>query len=193
MTYDPANNASSNGPGGQRPDASTPRPAKSSKRLKRAGIVVAVLAFGAVGGAGIYHVFEKSHAQSILLLQPAPIAQIAGPGPVAVKGQVAEVFGNKFIIQDHSGRMLVDTGHHREGQNLVAKGEMITIQGDFDDGFIHASVMTRANGTTVALGSPRHHHHERGDDRPDPRADREPGRDSGLNTETPPANVPSQH
>ena len=30
-------------------------------------------------------------------------------------GQVAEVFGNKFIIQDDSGRTLVDTGPRGEG------------------------------------------------------------------------------
>jgi hypothetical protein len=32
---------------------------------------------------------------------------------IEIKGQVAEIFGNKFVLQDASGRALVETGHHR--------------------------------------------------------------------------------
>jgi len=101
------------------------------------------------------------------------------------------VYGNKFIIQDHSGRMLVEMGHHHEGENVVAKGEIVTIQGDFDDDFIRASVMTRADGSTVAFGSPRRHRHEHGDDGHGPDADRDTGPDNGPGPQ--PAPPPSQH
>jgi hypothetical protein len=114
-------------------------------------------------------------------LQPAPIAQMTKHGPVAVKGQVTEVFGNKFIIQDDSGRTLVDTRPHGEGGKLVAKGETVTVQGEFENGFIRAKVMTRADGTSEAFGSPKHRHAERGpSDRPGPRADRGPDRGPHL-------------
>jgi hypothetical protein len=103
------------------------------------------------------------------------------------KGQVAEVFGNKFIVQDDSGRTLVDTGPRGEGGKLVAKGETVTVQGHFDNGFIQANVMTRADGTSEAFGPPKHPHHERGpDDRPGPHADRGPGSDRGPGGELPP-------
>ncbi len=134
---------------------------KGSRRRMTAGIVVA-LAVGVAGGAGAYRYVQKSHPQSVLLLQPAPIAQMADSRAVAVKGQVAEVFGNKFIIQDDSGRTLVDTGPRGEGGTLVAKGEAITVQGRFENGFIHANVMTRADGSSEAFGPPTHGPHDRG-------------------------------
>ena len=134
---------------------------KGSRRRMTAGIVVA-LAVGVAGGAGAYRYVQKSHPQSVLLLQPAPIAQMADSRAVAVKGQVAEVFGNKFIIQDDSGRTLVDTGPRGEGGSLVAKGEAITVQGRFENGFIHANVMTRADGSSEAFGPPMHGPHDRG-------------------------------
>jgi hypothetical protein len=55
---------------------------------------------------------------------------------------------------------------------LVEKGEIVTIQGRFDNGFIHAEVMTRADGTSEAFGPPHHPHPS---DRPGLRADRDPG------------------
>ena len=164
MTSETTNNASGTGPDATRPGLPPPtRRFKVSPRLMSAGIVIAVLAVGAAGGVGANRYIQKSRPQSVLLLQPAPIAQMKDPSSVAVKGQVAEVFGNKFIIQDDSGRMLVDTGPRGEGGKLVAKGETITVQGHFENGFIHANVMTRADGTSVAFGPPKH-------PRPGPRA-----------------------
>ncbi|HZK91775.1 MAG TPA: hypothetical protein VFC56_16665 [Stellaceae bacterium] len=164
---------------GTEPDA--PRPSRAppphrpaaARRLITAGVVIAVLVVGAAGGAGAYRYIENRRPHSVLLLQPAPIAQMATASPVAVKGQVAEIFGNKFIIRDDSGRALVETGPRGEGGNLVKPGETVTVQGRFDDGFIHAEIMTRADGTSEAFGPPHPH---RGD-RPGPRADRGPGRD----------------
>jgi hypothetical protein len=167
MTSDTTDNAS-----GARDDAPEPRlplgpqRSKASRRLVNAAIVIAVLAAGAAGGAGINRAIQRSHPQSVLLLEPAPIAKLTGSGPVAVKGQVAEIFGNKIIVADDSGRTLVDTGPRGEGGRLVAKGETITVQGNFENGFIHASVMTRADGTSEAFGPPKH-----------PRPDRGPGRE----------------
>jgi hypothetical protein len=187
MTSETANNASGAGPDAAQPGLPLAlRRFKVSPRLMSAGIVIAVLAVGAVGGAGANRYIQNSRPQSVLLLQPAPIAQMI-PGPVAVKGQVAEVFGNKVIIQDDSGRTLADTGPRGEGGKLVAKGETVTIQGRFEHGFIHANVMTRADGTSEAFGPPKHPHHEGGpDDRPRPRAERGPGFDHGPGREPPP-------
>jgi hypothetical protein len=123
----------------------------------------------------------------VLLLQPAPIAQMTGFRPIAVKGQVAEVFGNKFIIQDDSGRALVDTGPRGEGGELVAKGETITVQGHFENGFIHANVMTRPDGTGEAFEPPKHSRREVGPgDLSGPRANHGPGSDRDPGREPPP-------
>jgi hypothetical protein len=171
MTSETTNNAAGTGPDAMRPGPPpASRPFKVSPRLMSAGIVIALLAVGAAGGAGANRYIQKSRPQNVLLLQPAPIAQMI-PGPLAVKGKVAEVFGNKFIIQDDSGRALVETGPRGEGGKLVAKGETITVQGHLENGFIHANVMTRADGTSEALGPPKHHPEHGPGDRPGPRAD----------------------
>ena len=176
MTSETTSNASGAGPDPTRPGLPPPpRRFRVSPRLMNAGVLIAVLAVGAAGGAGANRYIQKSRPQSVLLLQPAPIAQITDRSPVAVKGQVAEIFGNKFIIQDDSGRTLVETGPRGEGGKLVAKGETITVQGQFENGFIHATVMTRADGTSEAFGPPKHSHPEHG-----------PGSDRGPGHEPPP-------
>ena len=113
-----------------------------SRRLKLAGVAIAVLAVGGIGGAAASRYVHRYQPQAVLLLQPAPIAQLKNDTPVAIKGQVAEVFGNKFIVQDDSGRALIDTGPRGDDGKLVKQGEAVTVQGRFDRGFIHAQVMT---------------------------------------------------
>jgi hypothetical protein len=71
---------------------------------------------------------------------------------VTIKGRVAEIFGNKFIVQDGSGRALVETGPEGEGGKLVTSNEMVTVQGRFDDGFLHGSYIVHEDGRTEALG-----------------------------------------
>ena len=170
MTAETTNNASGNGSDATRPGLPPPRHFKLPSRLMTAGIVVAVLAVGVAGGAGASRYIRKSQPQAVLLLQPAPIAQMKDPSPVAVKGQIAEVLRNKFIIQDDSGRALVDIGPRGASGKPVTKGEAITVQGDFKNGFIHAKVMTRADGITEALELPKHPRPPR----PGPRADNGP-------------------
>jgi uncharacterized protein YdeI (BOF family) len=188
MTSETTNNASASGPDATRPGLPPPpRRFRFSRHFVSAGIVFAVLALGAAGGAGANRYIQNSRPQSVLLLQPTPIAQMRNASPVAVKGQVAEVFGNKFIIQDDSGRALVDTGPRGEGGRLVEKGETITIQGRFENGFIRTNVMTRADGTSEAFGPPKQPHPKHGPgDRPGPRVDRDPGFERGPGREPPP-------
>ena len=83
-----------------------------------------------------------------------PIAITALPawGLVTVKGKVAEIFGNKFIVADDSGRALVETGPAGEGGGVVAKDEAVTVQGRTENGFIHATFVVRADGRVEALG-----------------------------------------
>jgi len=184
MTSDTTNNASDTGPA--LPPSQQRR--KVSARLMTTGAIIAVLALGAVGGAGANRYMQHHRPQAVLFLQPGPIAQLKDRTAIAVKGQVAEVFGNKFIVQDDSGRTLVDTGPRGEGGKSVAKGETVTVQGQFDDGFIHAQVMTRADGTSEAFGPPHHSHPEHGPgDRHGPRADRGPDADRGPGSEPPPS------
>ena len=73
---------------------------------------------------------------------------------MAVKGKVAEIFGNKFILTDDSGRALIETGRQGEGGRLVAASETITVQGRFEHGFVHAMAIQHEDGRTDLIGPP---------------------------------------
>jgi hypothetical protein len=97
---------------------------------------------------------ELQRQPSFVPLTPTPITTMRDWSPVAVKGQVAEIFGNKFVIQDQSGRALVETGPQGEGSALVANTETVTVQGRFEHGFIHAVAISHADGHNDVLGPP---------------------------------------
>lgn len=120
-----------------------------------AGIALAVLAIGAAAGAGGTRLAQRWQPQSVMLLQPTSVDQLQNDSPAAVKGDVAEIFGNKFILQDAGGRALVDLGPRGERSNNVAKGETVTVQGRFDHGVIQAQVVSHADGRSEAFGPPK--------------------------------------
>jgi uncharacterized protein YdeI (BOF family) len=120
-----------------------------------AAAVAVVLIAGAALGAGGTRLAQNWQPRSVMLLQPAPIDKMAERSPVAIKGDVAEIFGNKFVLQDGSGRTLVDTGPRGEDRAIVAKGETVTVQGRFDRGVVRADVLAHADGRK-AFGPPDH-------------------------------------
>jgi uncharacterized protein YdeI (BOF family) len=147
------------------------------RRALMAGIAIAVLVVGAAAGAGGTRLAQRWQPQGVMLLQPVPVIRMQDGSPVAVKGNVAEIFGNKFIVQDESGRALVDLGPRGELGDAVAKNETVSVQGRFDRGVIHAQIVSHADGRSEAFGPPG----PPGPPRPDrgpagPRADRGPDR-----------------
>jgi uncharacterized protein YdeI (BOF family) len=159
------------------PSEPQPRPNSLYAGRRSPALFAALLVAFAIGG-GVTATALQVRRPAMVMLTPAPITSMHDWSEVAVKGQVAEIFGNKFIIQDDSGRTLVDTGPRGEGGTPMVKGETVTVQGHFDNGFIHANVMTRADGTSQGFGPSKHPHPEHGPgDRPGPRADRGPGPD----------------
>jgi hypothetical protein len=120
---------------------------------RRAAAVAALLGAFAIG-AGATAVMMGSRRVTVLSMVPAPITAMRDWSPVAVRGEVAEVFGNKFVVTDDSGRALVDTGRAGEGATLVARSEAVTVQGRFEHGFIHAAVITHADGRSDVVGPP---------------------------------------
>ena len=124
-----------------------------------AGIAgIALLAVGAVAGAGASRIMGNHEAQP--LMPAVAITSISDGNVVAVKGTVAEIYGNKFVVQDASGRALIETGPRGDGGKLVAKDETVTVQGRFEDGFIHGSMIVHPDGKTDLIGpagGPPHH------------------------------------
>ena len=90
--------------------------------------------------------------QVVMLITPMQIARLQPADVVAVKGSVAEIYGNKFILEDDSGRMLVDLGPRGDDATVVTKGEQVSVQGRFDRGFVAAQVLSRADGRSEAFG-----------------------------------------
>jgi len=129
-------------------------PSHHRRRPYLTGLFAAgLIAVGLVAGAGAAMLAVPR--DNVMLMQPTTIASLTPYSTVAVKGKVAEVFGNKFVIDDGSGRALVETGRAGEGGKLVAAGETLTVQGHFDDGFIHGDLLVHADGRAESLRPPR--------------------------------------
>jgi uncharacterized protein YdeI (BOF family) len=118
---------------------------------------VALLAIGAAGGASAASLTRPAIEMAPTVATPA--AKLASAtGIVSIKGRVAEVYGDRFVIEDGSGRAMVDAG--RDNGLTLAKGAAITVQGRFDDGQLRASFITTADGEIVQVGPRGRHGHE---------------------------------
>jgi hypothetical protein len=145
----------SNAPLDQTPTAAPSGPSRPRRRNALIGAsLVAAIAIGALGGAGASRLAHRYMPQQVMLLQPASVGQMKPDTVVAAKGKVAEMFGNKFILDDGTGRVLVDTGPQGDRAPVADKDETVTVQGHFDRGQIHAQLLVRANGDTLAFGAP---------------------------------------
>ncbi|PYE25850.1 hypothetical protein C8J32_103166 [Rhizobium sp. PP-CC-3A-592] len=175
-------------------DRTVPPHRRRSSRLAFTGVAaVALLALGIAGGAGAMKLAKPS--VEMAPMAPVAISTLPDGDLVTIKGKVAEIFGNKFVLQDASGRALVETGPTGEDGKLVMVNEEISVQGRFDDGFLHASFLVHPDGKIEALGpagKPPHHGHgpRPGPDGPkgpkggpkggpDARSDADPGPDAG--------------
>ncbi|WP_375456661.1 DNA-binding protein [uncultured Methylobacterium sp.] len=144
---DAATQATASPQPGARETAVTPAWRRIPRRTWVVGALAAPLALGAVGLS-----LARGSDVPLTLVAPTAIAAIADSGSVAAKGEVAEIFGNKFVVQDGTGRALVETGRDGEGGRLVSKSETVTVQGRFENGFLHARLLTHADGNKVVLG-----------------------------------------
>lgn len=81
-----------------------------------------------------------------------PVSQVNN-GTVIVKGKVADVFGDRFVLEDSSGRVLVQTP---AGTNTlsVTTGETVTVVGLPRDRIFDAAQILRDNGEVVFAAPP---------------------------------------
>lgn len=120
---------------------------------KRSGLIVAatgLLVIGLAGGTGAMALTRPTIAMAPTV--PTAIAKLSSStGIVSVRGRVAEVYGDRFVVQDQSGRALVDAGPH--GADLRT-GSAILVQGRFDDGQLHARYLVDGSGSVQEVGPP---------------------------------------
>ena len=138
-----------------------PKPHRKARARTAAAIGITgfvVLGLGAAAGAGAMKLTRPS--VELAPMTPVAISSVKEWSLVTVKGKVAEVFGNKFIVQDDTGRALIETGPSGDNGKLVAVNEAVSVQGRFENGFLHASYIVRQDGSIEALGpagGPPHH------------------------------------
>lgn len=155
------------------PDIDNQGPVRGMRGKIAAAVAgVALLAVG--GGVGAVAMHATRPSVTMAPATPVAIRSLQADGIVTIKGRVAEIFGNKFIVQDASGRALVETGREGEDGTLVTAGEAVTVQGRYDHGFVRAAFLVGPDAKVLALGplgGPHDHgrhgfHHDR-DDGPD--------------------------
>jgi hypothetical protein len=120
---------------------------------RRAGLTLigaGLLALGGVAGA----VAMAETRPSVLMAPATPVAirSLASAGIVTIRGRVAEIYGNKFVMDDGTGRALVDTGPEGDRRALVTVGAPVTVQGRFERGFVHAAFLVGADAKVLAVG-----------------------------------------
>ncbi len=144
---------------------SHPTPFQSGGRFtfRRNRLAIAAAGLLVVGGAaGAVTVAATRPSVTMAPATPVAIRSLQSDGIVTIRGTVAEIYGNKFVMADPTGRALVDLGREGEDGALVSAGQPVTIQGRFEHGFVHASFLVGAGGKVTALGPiggpPRGHH-----------------------------------
>lgn len=115
-----------------------------------AALGAGLLALGGATGAVVMS--QTRPSVSMAPATPVAIRSLSSTGIVTVRGRVAEMYGNKFVMEDSTGRALIDTGREGDDRQLVTTGEPITVQGRFERGFIHASFLVGPDNKVTALG-----------------------------------------
>lgn len=131
-------------------EETTQRPSRRKFGL----IAAALVALGGAGGA----ITVAATRPSATMAPAVPVAISAlksGDNVVTIRGRVDQIYGNKVVIADATGRALVDLGREGEDGTLVSAGQAVTVQGRFDRGFMRAAFLVGADGKVTALG-PRH-------------------------------------
>lgn len=111
----------------------------------------ALLAVGIAGGAGAVSLTRPSVEMAPTV--PTAVSNLPGKtGIVTVRGRVAAVYGNDMLVQDQTGRTLVDAG--RAGAAGFATGNPILVQGRYENGQLRARYLVDASGTVRDVAPP---------------------------------------
>lgn len=93
---------------------------------------------------------------------PTLTQPLVGHRIATVRGTVAEIYGNSFILADASGRTMVALGRRANPASLVTVKQQVTVQGRYADGVLRAGFLVGADGQVTALGGGRHHGRDHG-------------------------------
>jgi uncharacterized protein YdeI (BOF family) len=137
----------------------------AARRIKLGLAAIGLLAVGGFAGGAVSHEFRPP-------IEMAPTHVVAirnlatSQGIVTIRGRVAESFGDRWVVDDGTGRTLVDGGSHNRDTS-VSPGAVISVQGRFDRETFHPSFLIDASGTVTPLGPPPGHNGPHGHPGPD--------------------------
>jgi len=140
-------------------------PRRFRPRGRAAAILGGVLLLSGGAAAGALAIEATRPAVTMAPATPVAIRTLSD-GIVTVRGRAVELFGNKLVIEDATGRALVDLGREGEDGGLVTIGQRVTAQGRFEHGFVRAAFLVGPDNKVRALGPlagpPKHDPGERG-------------------------------
>lgn len=79
------------------------------------------------------------------------IGELSTGPTVEIAGSVSHVFGNKFVLDDGTGNVLVESGPGWHHDFTVAVGEQLRVRGEPDDGAFDAYTIFRAGGERLEI------------------------------------------
>ncbi|TVP62013.1 MAG: DNA-binding protein [Nodularia sp. (in: Bacteria)] len=92
----------------------------------------------------------------LVLAQTTPIGDLQSPRAITIAGRVESIIGNKFILNDGTGEIIVDAGPSWWHNINLSQGEQVTVTGELGkkgDEF-DAFTITRATGSVIEIRSP---------------------------------------
>lgn len=84
-------------------------------------------------------------------LAQAPIASLNQADDIVIEGRVTDIFGNKFVLADDSGRILVETGPHWFTRIDVRPGERLRVIGRAEGAGFDAFRIVREDGREIHI------------------------------------------
>jgi hypothetical protein len=92
---------------------------------------------------------------TVALAEVRPIGQLTGSDGTVIEGKVTHVFGNKFVLADETGSVLVDTGPRWFKQRAFKVGEVLKVRGEVDEQEFEARTVSRASGEVDTIRADR--------------------------------------
>ncbi|EAZ94277.1 NirD/YgiW/YdeI family stress tolerance protein [Crocosphaera chwakensis] len=83
-----------------------------------------------------------------------PIRELQQNTGISISGEVKDVVGNEFILDDGTGQIIVDVGPRWYHQINVTSGEKITVVGEYDDDDFDAYTIRKNNGEVIQIRQP---------------------------------------
>jgi uncharacterized protein YdeI (BOF family) len=88
---------------------------------------------------------------SLPTLAQSTIEALRSPNSVTLSGQVTQIRGDDFVLDDGTGQILVDAESRALRQVGLSIGDTVTVLGRYDDNEFEAISITPVGGETVYI------------------------------------------